>query len=93
MTDTLFPDLIDKARHGATWWAGNWQCRNFHGYFQSREGGRGPWRFQIDGFGDDDCTVLVVRDQGSLGTCRAPIDALDRITIMGRKYGRNHWSH
>jgi len=35
------------------------------------------------------CTVL--RADG--GRECVPIDAEDRITIAGRKYGRKHWNH
>ena len=41
MMDDLFPETINKGAHGAEWWVGHWQCRNWHGYFQSREEGRG----------------------------------------------------
>lgn len=70
MTDQadLFPELIDAMREGTVWWAGNWQCRNWHGYFQHREGGRGHWCFVIQSFGGDpagdgraDCTGSLVR--------------------------------
>jgi len=74
---------------------GNWQTRDHHGYFQSREGQAGPWRFHVCGFDASPsgqagrCTVL--RSDGSSEW--VPIDAADRITIAGRKYGRRHWAH
>ena len=97
--DTLFSDLptqlaTDHSQHGATWRAGNWNCRNFHGYFQSREVGARNWCFVIYGFRDTDCTVSTIDKNGDLACeYRVPIDAQDRITILGRKYGRSHWSH
>lgn len=83
----------DMARHGAVWWRGNWECRNFHGYFQSREGGEGLWCFQIHAFGDTDCCVYALDTSGLLIQMRVPIDDQNRITVRGRKYGRNQWAH
>jgi hypothetical protein len=82
-----------KARHGAVWTAGNWECRNFHGYFQSREGGTGPWCFQIYGFGDEDCSVYALAGKGEMVFLRVPIDQENRITVRGCKYGRDNWNH
>lgn len=31
----------EKAKLGAQWWAGGYECRNFGGYYQVREQGRG----------------------------------------------------
>lgn len=83
----------DMARHGAVWWRGNWQCRNFHGYFQSREGGAGVWCFQIYAFGDTDCCVYALNALGEMVQKRAPLDDQNRITICVRKYGRRQWAH
>lgn len=84
----------DHSQHGATWRAGNWNCRNFHGYFQSREVGAKNWCFQIYGFNDHDCSVATIKDDGEMGHENfIPIDAQDRITILGKKYGRPFWSH
>ncbi|WP_435171123.1 hypothetical protein [Falsirhodobacter sp. 1013] len=94
--DDLFPDTITKAAHGAIWWAGNYECRNWHGYFQSREGGRGNWRFQVPWFSTDDvtCSVYAITEAGDVQTRDLiPIDDKARITIMGRKYTREHWEH
>ena len=97
--NTLFPDLptqlcSDHSKHGATWRAGNWNCRNFHGYFQSREVGARNWCFQISTFADTHCDVLTLDSNGDIAHENfVPIDAQDRITILGRKYGRSHWSH
>lgn len=88
----MFP-LDHKGIPGAKWWVGNWECRNFHGYEQGREGGRGDWQFHIYGFGDDDCTVATLKSDGAFGSAIVPIDGLDRITIEGRKYGRRYWNH
>lgn len=91
---TMF-DVIprEKAQHGATWWNGNWECRNWHGYFQSREGGTGPWMFQIYGFGDTDCSVYTLDEAGKMVLGRVPIDDQNRIAVLGRKYGPSHWAH
>lgn len=96
MMGDLFPETIDRAKHGAEWWRGHWQCRNFHGYFQSREDGRGSWQFAIPWFSLDDvtCTVYVIDSAGELKhRDNVPIDSQDRITVLGKKYGREFWSH
>lgn len=99
MFDDLFPETIDKAKPGTEWWAGHWQCRNWNGFFQSREDGRGLWQFYVEGFGGgaagEETTAYVARigagDQIRGLPC--PIDSKNRITILGRTYGRNHWTH
>ncbi|WP_271952753.1 hypothetical protein [Ruegeria faecimaris] len=83
----------EKGTPGASWWAGAWECRNHDGYFQTREQGRGPWKFVIYGFGDDDVSVYGVNPFGELIRQSVPIDQQDRITILGRKYGRDNWQH
>lgn len=99
MTEDLFPETIDRSQHGAEWWAGRYQCRNWHGYFQSREDGRGNWLFHVEGFADgpagEEKTAHVARavDRNTLRGFPCPIDQKDRITIMGRKFGRDHWNH
>lgn len=87
--------LDHKHIPGATWWAGSWECRNFEGYFQSREGGVGPWCFQVVWFGNDDisCDVYAVGPDGELVLETVPIDDKARITVCGRKYGRRYWCH
>ena len=47
MEQLSFLDPVDKSVSGATWWAGNDQCRNWHGYYQTREDGAGPWQFVV----------------------------------------------
>ena len=94
LQDDLFP--VDRCQHGAVWTAGNYQCRNFHGYYQCREGGEGNWMFQVPWFCSDDktCTVYRIGHDGHL--CHesfVPIDAKGRITILGRRYDRDHWDH
>lgn len=92
----LFPETISKGEHGAVWWAGNWQCRNWHGYFQSREQGRGPWRFNVPWFSTDDTTCSVGRidvEGRDFTESDVPIDRHGRITIRGRSYGRQSWNH
>lgn len=83
----------EKGKHGAVWWAGNWECRNFDGYFQTREGGRGAWRFVIYGFGDEDVSVYAVNPFGEIILKQAPIDKQDRISVLGKRYGRDRWQH
>lgn len=82
-------------QHGQKAWIGNYEVRNFHGFYQSREGGKGPWQFHVSGFDDTvtgqagTCTVILAKG----GVESIPIDATDRITINGRKYGRANWKH
>jgi hypothetical protein len=93
---SLTLDLGEKGRNGAVWWSGNWECRNWHGYFQSREGGVGNWCFHIPWFSNDDvtCTVYGLNDAGEIyNKERIPIDAQANITILGKKYGREYWDH
>ncbi|GGE30042.1 hypothetical protein GCM10011360_17670 [Primorskyibacter flagellatus] len=87
-----------KHMHGATWRVGAYECRNWHGWFQSREGGKGNWLFQIHGFsgpedGNGIAHVYRVGTDGDLYDSPVPIDGPGRITINGRKYGRDHWNH
>lgn len=80
-------------KHGETGWMGNWQVRNFHGFHQSREGGCGKWQFYVSGFGSMEsgtCTVMLYGGGKEPGV---PIDNADRITILGKKYGREYWNH
>jgi len=89
-------DLPAKARHGTVWWEGNWQCRNHHGYLQTREEGKGYWMFEIPWFSNDDvtCTVLGIDCRGELMNIdETPIDDQNRITVLGRKWGYRHWRH
>lgn len=88
----MFP-LDHKGIPGTKWWAGNWECRNHHGYFQSRESGQGNWQFQIISFGDYDCDIYAVNKDAKLVPINVPIDNKDRITVLGRKYGRRFWAH
>lgn len=85
----------EKAIPGAQWWAGEYQCRNFGGYYQVRERGRGAWQFVIYGFGCDDTTACIYRIEkdGSLVHEDVPIDDRDRLRVNGRKYGRDNWRH
>ncbi len=97
MTD-LFPETINKGQHGATWQAGAWTVRNWRGYAQQREKGQRDWQFYVDGFsgpedGNGIAHVLMIRADGTTCTAPHPIDRHNRITIMGRKYGRTHWDH
>lgn len=71
----------------------SWQERDFEGFYQAREvvpGHRpGRWRFYVLGFGDTECTVY----RADKSRQRVPIDARNRITINGRKYGPAHYAH
>lgn len=92
----LFPETINQGTHGAEWWAGNWQCRNFKGYFQSREDGHGTWRFQVPWFSNDGATCSVYRIDAAgqhYTSDGIPIDDGGGITILGRKYDRRFWDH
>lgn len=64
--------------------------RDFHGFAQFREDERSPWVFYVCGF---DSTVTGEAGHADGGRECVPIDAEDRITIAGRKYGRKHWNH
>ncbi|HEP8974323.1 TPA: hypothetical protein VDU83_006752 [Pseudomonas aeruginosa] len=99
MQDSLFefkdsPDP-EHLQHGQIAQVGNCQVRNFHGFHQSREGQAGAWLFYVSGFGrlvdgeHVECSVLCI--DGSLVT--VPIDKHGRITVLGKKYGREHWNH
>lgn len=74
---------------GKPYFMGNWQVRSFHGFHQSREGGKGKWRFQISGFNKDTANLLLIGG----GTETVHIDQFDRITVLGKKYGRSFWNH
>ena len=71
--------------------------RDFHGFAQYLDASRElpVWRFCVCGFDNTstgshgECAVL--RTDGS--KTWVPIDSHDRITIAGRKYGRDHWFH
>lgn len=69
--------------------------RDFHGYAQFREDAFSPWTFYVTGFDSTfsgepgKCTVLL----SAGGEEWVPIDAEDRISIAGRKYGRQNWNH
>lgn len=69
--------------------------RDFHGFAQFRESECSPWTFYVCDFDSTvsgqagQCTVL--RTDG--GKEWVPIDAQDRITVAGRKYGRQSWNH
>lgn len=91
-TQSASPDTLAE---GETRWMGNWQVRNFKGYFQSREGGAGTWRFQVSTFdatstGQHGSCSLILADGGR---ATVPIDAKDRISVLGVKYNRSHWAH
>lgn len=85
----------DHLTHGAVALVGSYQVRNFHGYYQSRHGASGKWLFYVSGFGrivdgeHIECSLLLING----GYETVPIDTQDRITVRGRKYGRDHWQH
>ncbi len=93
MEQLVLFDPIDRSNSGATWWAGAYQCRNWNGYFQSREGGTGLWQFTIYAFGEDDAVVIGLDQAGARCHIRVPMDAQDRLIIDGKRYGRSKWSH
>jgi hypothetical protein len=72
--------------------------RDFHGYFQCRTGGIGPWRFYVCGFSGPphangtDSLCRLLRSDGTNEDC-VPIDDTGHVTILGRKYGRDRWDH
>jgi hypothetical protein len=47
----------------------------------------------IYGFGETDCTVYRVSEDGQLSHCRVPIDERNRILINGRRHGPENWRH
>lgn len=96
MQGALFPmTMEEKGTQGATWWAGNWECRNHYGYLQQREGGKGYWQFVIYGFGFDDISASVYRiaENGHAYHEDVPIDDKDRLLIRGERYGQDYWYH
>jgi len=72
-----------------------WQTRDFEGFHQAREGNSGTWCFRVTGFDDTSSGTpgycYVLRADGT--TKKVAIDAQDRITVAGKKYGREHWTH
>ena len=82
-----------KGVPGAIWWEGNWQCRNHHGFYQVREGGRGQWEFVIYAFGDTCANIYRVTPEGALYRQDVPMQGDHHICIDGRSYGRDHWRH
>jgi len=93
MEQLSFFDPVDRTVPRSTWWSGNYQCRNWQGYYQTREGGTGPWKFVIYAFGVNDAVVYAIDAMGALKYNRVPIDARDRLLINGKRYGRRHWDH
>ncbi|WP_243613088.1 hypothetical protein [Shimia aestuarii] len=87
MEQLSFLDPIEKSVSGATWWAGNYQCRNWHGYYQTRERGAGPWQFVVYAFGDKEAVIYAINNIGSLYHWRVLMDAKDRLLIDGKRYG------
>ncbi len=68
---------------------GNWDVGTYRGFHVSREVGDRAWQFNITGFSDNDCGVLM-RD----GTItRQKIDGQDRLIIDGKKFSRRNWNH
>lgn len=66
-----------------------WFVRDFEGFFQSREGHSGPWRFYLSSF-DGDKARAMLYDR----TYRyVLIDRRDRVLIAGRWWSRAHWCH
>jgi hypothetical protein len=88
-------NLANELAHGQSTWIGSHQVRNFHGFLQSREGGKGAWQFQVTGLGPEStgqagwCNVLEIGGDAK----RVSIDEQDRICIKGRRYGRARWNH
>lgn len=98
----LFNDLPEfhgfKHEHGAQWMAGDYACRNYHGFFQSRERGSANWRFQVYAFsgpedGDGFANVYKVGKDGDLYGEDCPINADGQVLILGRRWGRSYWDH
>lgn len=84
---------IDKTQHGKIWWYGNYQCRNFHGYFQDRENGIGAWQFVIHSFGETECEIYALDPLGDLSTTMVPIDQDARLIVNGKRYTNRYWRH
>ena len=80
------------AKHGDELKRGRFRVRNWHGFHQVKEGA-GRWHFVIEAFGDTTCAVAAIDDQGHPISRDVPIDSENRITINGRRYGREHWRH
>jgi hypothetical protein len=75
---------------GKSHFIGNWEVRSFHGFHQSREGGKGKWKFQISSFNKSTANLLLID-----GDATEPvyIDDNDRIKVLGKWYGRSNWNH
>ena len=93
MEQFSFFDPVERSVPGARWWTGAYECRNWHGYFQQREGGRGAWQFVIYAFGEEDAVIYGLGSGGALVHHRVPMDDQDRLIINGCGYGRKYWVH
>lgn len=89
----LFSEDPAHTQDGAVWWAGNWQCRNWHGLLQHREGGQGNWCFLVHSFGGDPDADGTAWLHGIDGKTPVPIDRANRILVEGKWYGRERWHH
>ena len=69
--------------------------KDFHGFAQFREDENSPWKFYVSGFDSTSCgeegKCAVLRTDGGLEW--VSIDAENRISIHGRKYGHQYWNH
>lgn len=74
---------------GKPYFIENWEVRSFHGFHQSREGGKGKWKFAVSGFNDKTAHLLLFGG----GTEPVFIDDNDRIKVLGKWYGRSNWNH
>jgi hypothetical protein len=93
MEQLSFFGRIDKPQHGKIWWHGNYQCRNFHGYFQDRENGIGKWKFVIHAFGETECEVYSLDALGDLTTSMVPMTQNAQLLIDGNFYCNSNWRH
>ncbi len=94
--DDLFQNTAhapDFTKHGAVRHRNGVQQRNYHGFYQYRETNKDNWMFVIYAFGDTDCSVYKVESEDDLCLAIVPLDPNNRISICGRKYGREHWHH
>ena len=76
-------EIVDRKK------VGNWEVGNFNGFHVAREKGDTRWRFNICGFSDSDCAVLMFDG----ATTRQRIDAKNNLYILGARFSPRHWTH
>lgn len=61
--------------------------------YGSRAGGLGSLLSMVSGVDDTTASIYRIEKDGSLVHEDVPIDDRDRLSVNGRKYGRDYWRH